>query len=102
MEEHNFELIWSKTILHVNSDLLRSFSSEIFSSMCYDNLNRIKMIDLTFLQKFINVPLSLCERIFDIVKKNDDFLEEDEFCVLFLCLFRPNAKSPSRVFIDEW
>ena len=90
MEEHNFELIWSKTILHVNSDLLRSFSSEIFSSMCYDNLNRIKMIDLTFLQKFINVPLSLCERIFDIVKKNDDFLEEDEFCDLMCTLYYDN------------
>ena len=81
MEEHNFELIWSKTILHVNSDLLRSFSSEIFSSMCYDNLNRIKMIDLTFLQKFINVPLSLCERIFDIVKRTTIFLKKTNFVI---------------------
>lgn len=90
MEENNFELIWSKTVLHVNNDILRTFSSEIFSSMCYENLNRIKMIDLTFLQKFMNIPLSLCERIFDIVKKNDDFLEEDEFCDLIYTLYYDN------------
>ena len=53
MEEHNFDVIWSKTILHVNSEALRSFSKEIFYSMCYENLNQIKMIDLTFLQKFM-------------------------------------------------
>ena len=50
------------------------------------------MIDLTFLQRFMNTPLSLSERIFDIVK-NDDFLEENEFCDLLFTLYYDNFDS---------
>ena len=84
MEEQNFEVVWSKIILNVKSDKLRFFSKEIFNSMCYENLNQIKMIDLTFLQRFMNTPLSLSERIFDIVKKTTIFLKKTNFVIFSL------------------
>lgn len=93
MVEHNFEMVWSKISLHSSKNTFQGFTEKIFSSNCYMNTNHIKILDIDFVYKFINLPLPVGERILKAIQADKDFLLKEDFINLMFQLYYDNFDS---------
>ena len=81
-------------MLITKNDIIKlDVSEKIFSSNCYMNTNHIKILDIDFVYKFINLPLPVGERILKAIQADKDFLLKEDFINLMFQLYYDNFDS---------